>query len=154
MPDPRSDLCGPGSASTCDFDIHDIRHSFAGTDRFSRTRALDGKSPGAPSTRRTGGAGPIPAVDGVVAGGARGPGAVAPDPLDRARRLLGHRRVETTARYAHLARDSIRESAERIAVSIAVDQAGWHLTPKLAIRYPLGASIPVTRATFMLEDIC
>ena len=36
-------------------------------------------------------------------------------------RLLGHRRVETTARYAHLARDSIRESAERIAVSIAAD---------------------------------
>ena len=36
-------------------------------------------------------------------------------------RLLGHRRVETTARYAHLARDSVRESAERIAVSIADD---------------------------------
>jgi integrase len=36
-------------------------------------------------------------------------------------RLLGHRRVETTARYAHLARDSVRESAERIASSIAED---------------------------------
>ena len=36
-------------------------------------------------------------------------------------RLLGHRRVETTARYAHLARDSVRESAERVAVSIAED---------------------------------
>ena len=36
-------------------------------------------------------------------------------------RLLGHRRVETTARYAHLARDSIKESAERVAVSIAAD---------------------------------
>ena len=36
-------------------------------------------------------------------------------------RLLGHRRVETTARYAHLARDSVRESAERIAVNIAKD---------------------------------
>ena len=36
-------------------------------------------------------------------------------------RLLGHRREETTARYAHLARDSIRDSAERIAVSIADD---------------------------------
>ena len=34
-------------------------------------------------------------------------------------RLLGHRRVETTARYAHLARDSIHDAAERIAVSIA-----------------------------------
>ena len=30
-------------------------------------------------------------------------------------RLLGHRRVETTARHAHLAPDSARESAERIA---------------------------------------
>ena len=38
-------------------------------------------------------------------------------------RLLGHRRVETTAPYAHLARDSIRESAERIAVSIAAEAA-------------------------------
>ena len=36
-------------------------------------------------------------------------------------RLLGHRRVETTARYAHLARDSVKESAERIAFSIAAD---------------------------------
>ena len=36
-------------------------------------------------------------------------------------RLLGHRRVETTARYAHLARDSVRESAEKIASSIAAD---------------------------------
>ncbi len=36
-------------------------------------------------------------------------------------RLLGHRRVETTARYAHLARDSVRKSAERIAISIAAD---------------------------------
>jgi len=29
--------------------------------------------------------------------------------------------VEPTARYAHLARDSVRESAERVAVSIAED---------------------------------
>ena len=36
-------------------------------------------------------------------------------------RLLGHRRVETTARYAHLARDSVRDSAERIAICIAKD---------------------------------
>ena len=36
-------------------------------------------------------------------------------------RLVGHRRVETTARYAHLARDSVRQSAERIAISIATD---------------------------------
>ena len=36
-------------------------------------------------------------------------------------KLLGHTRGETTAGYAHLARDSVRESAIRIADSIAAD---------------------------------
>ena len=36
-------------------------------------------------------------------------------------KLLGHARIETTSRYAHLARDSVRESAERVAASIAAD---------------------------------
>ena len=36
-------------------------------------------------------------------------------------RLLGHRQIETTARYAHLARDSAQEAAERVAASIASD---------------------------------
>ena len=36
-------------------------------------------------------------------------------------RLLGHRQVETTARYAHLARDSVRDSAVRVSDSIAAD---------------------------------
>ena len=36
-------------------------------------------------------------------------------------KLLGHNDIETTARYAHLARDSIHEAAERIAGSIATD---------------------------------
>ena len=36
-------------------------------------------------------------------------------------RLLGHTQVETTARYAHLARDSIKESAARVAASIGDD---------------------------------
>ena len=36
-------------------------------------------------------------------------------------KLLGHTQVETTARYAHLARDSVHESAARIADSIAAD---------------------------------
>ena len=41
-------------------------------------------------------------------------------------RLLGHTQVETTARYAHLARDSVQESAARISDSIAEDiLAGW-----------------------------
>ena len=35
------------------------------------------------------------------------------------RRLLGHRQAETTARYAHLDRDAVRKSAERVAVRIA-----------------------------------
>ena len=39
-------------------------------------------------------------------------------------RLLGHSQVETTARYAHLARDSVQEAAERIADSIATDILG------------------------------
>ena len=36
-------------------------------------------------------------------------------------RLLGHKQIETTARYAHLARDSAQEAAERVAASIAAD---------------------------------
>ena len=36
-------------------------------------------------------------------------------------KLLGHAQIETTARYAHLSRESVREAAERIAESIAVD---------------------------------
>ena len=36
-------------------------------------------------------------------------------------RLLGHSQMETTARYAHLARDSVHEAAARIAVSIGAD---------------------------------
>ena len=36
-------------------------------------------------------------------------------------RLLGHRKVQTTARYAHLARDSVKVAAERVSESLAVD---------------------------------
>ncbi len=36
-------------------------------------------------------------------------------------RLLGHTKIQTTARYAHLARDSVRDSADRVAASIAAD---------------------------------
>ena len=36
-------------------------------------------------------------------------------------KLLGHTRVQTTARYAHLAEDSVKESAARIAASIGED---------------------------------
>ena len=36
-------------------------------------------------------------------------------------KLLGHTQVETTARYAHLAQDSVREAAVRVSDSIAAD---------------------------------
>lgn len=36
-------------------------------------------------------------------------------------KLLGHRQVQTTARYAHLARESVKTSAARVAASIAAD---------------------------------
>ena len=36
-------------------------------------------------------------------------------------KLLGHSDIETTARYAHLARDSVYDAAERIADNIAAD---------------------------------
>ncbi len=36
-------------------------------------------------------------------------------------KLLGHSRIQTTARYAHLARDSVKASAARVAASIADD---------------------------------
>ena len=39
-------------------------------------------------------------------------------------RLLGHSQVQTTARYAHLARDSVHEEAARIAASIGADLLG------------------------------
>ena len=35
--------------------------------------------------------------------------------------LLGHRRVRTTARYAHLAREAVKSSASRVAESIMAD---------------------------------
>ena len=36
-------------------------------------------------------------------------------------KLLGHTKIQTTARYAHLARDSVKESAARVAASIGSD---------------------------------
>ena len=36
-------------------------------------------------------------------------------------KLLGHSEIQTTARYAHLARDSVKESAARVAASIGAD---------------------------------
>ncbi len=39
-------------------------------------------------------------------------------------KMLGHRKVQTTARYVHLARDSVKASAARIAESLREDLAG------------------------------
>ena len=36
-------------------------------------------------------------------------------------KLLGHSKIQTTARYAHLARDSVKVSAARVAASIGAD---------------------------------
>ena len=44
-------------------------------------------------------------------------------------KLLGHSQIQTTARYAHLARDSVKEAAERIASSIAADIMGGDSRP-------------------------
>ena len=38
--------------------------------------------------------------------------------------LLGHRELQTTARYAHLAQDSVKISAARVAESLRVDLSG------------------------------
>ncbi len=56
-------------------------------------------------------------------------------------KLLGHTKVETTARYAHLARESVRESATRVSDSIAAD---------ILKGYPIGDEdqAPAREATF------
>ena len=43
------------------------------------------------------------------------------EPLPMIGKLLGHSKIQTTARYAHLARDSVKESAARVAASIGAD---------------------------------
>ena len=43
------------------------------------------------------------------------------EPLPMIGKLLGHTKIQTTARYAHLARDSTRQSAARVAASIGAD---------------------------------
>ena len=42
-------------------------------------------------------------------------------------KLLGHSQVETTARYAHLARDTVHDSAARVAESLATDLFGCRI---------------------------
>lgn len=47
-------------------------------------------------------------------------------------KLLGHTQVQTTARYAHLARDTVKASAARIGNSIENDLEASELTPPVA----------------------
>jgi len=47
-------------------------------------------------------------------------------------KLLGHSQVETTERYAHLARDTVHESAARVAESLAIDLFGSDWLPGIA----------------------
>ena len=47
-------------------------------------------------------------------------------------KLLGHRKVQTTARYAHLALDSVKASAARVAESLRADLAGDKEAPRSA----------------------
>ena len=56
-------------------------------------------------------------------------------------RLLGHSRIQTTARYAHLARDSVKSSAAKVAASIGAD-----LLPELPEGPAAGAAGPARAA--------
>ena len=47
-------------------------------------------------------------------------------------KLLGHARIQSTARYAHLTRDSVREAAARVAAGIAGDILPPRPTPRPA----------------------
>ena len=53
--------------------------------------------------------------------------------------LLGHRRVRTTARYAHLARDSVNASSARVAGSIGADILAAQPPPPPAVLPPPAA---------------
>ena len=46
-------------------------------------------------------------------------------------KLLGHTQVQTTARYAHLARDTVKVSAARIGDSIEQDLNSSEETPPI-----------------------
>ena len=50
-------------------------------------------------------------------------------------RLLGHAKVATTARYAHLARDAEKAAAGRVGDSIGV-----HVVPEIAAPTPEGGA--------------
>ena len=51
------------------------------------------------------------------------------EPLPMIGKLLGHTKIQTTARYAHLALDSVREAATRVSDSIAADILPGEMPP-------------------------
>ena len=51
-------------------------------------------------------------------------------------RLLGHNRIETTARYAHLARDTEKVSAAKVGGSIGADILPMDNTVERDMRKP------------------
>ena len=55
---------------------------------------------------------------GILASPIPSPPKLLPDCL---RKLLGHRQVQTTARYAHLGRNSVKTAAAKIADSLEAD---------------------------------
>ena len=59
--------------------------------------------------------------------------------------LLGHRKVETTARYAHLMKDAEKASAHKVANSISsmLDQQGPGEREKVRLHTTTGSGIPV-----------
>ena len=57
-------------------------------------------------------------------------------------KLLGHRQVQTTARYAHLARESVKTSAARVAESIAADMENAAPLPPHELRLPVPLPCP------------
>ncbi len=56
-------------------------------------------------------------------------------------KLLGHRKVQTTARYAHLERDSVKASAARVAESLRADLAGETKASRIGSPYQYAPAI-------------
>ena len=65
-------------------------------------------------------------------------------------KLLGHKKVQTTARYAHLARDSVKASAARVAESLRADLEGAAEGARKGGLVPRGGIEPPTRGFSVL----
>ena len=95
--------------------------------------------PGRKSTSRTrvtaGGPGASPS-----AATAHGRPSALGESLPMIARLLGHSQIQTTARYAHLARQSVKTAADTVANSLA-DDIGPSLRSSLAPSYPANRRI-------------